>query len=134
MTWLIFKTSAKKTWAWLRHNWKIPFLAAWSVIIFLMSRRNTEALKDVIESNKQAHREEVEAINKIHKQQIIKLKNLQEQYEETISRLEKQFEKENRELSEKHVEDVKEIVIESKGNPEKIIRKIENDFGIKFKN
>ena len=27
-----------------------------------------------------------------------------------------------------------EIVIKSKGNPEEIIRKIENDFGIKFKN
>ena len=50
-----------------------------------------------------------------------------------VIKLEKEFENQNKKLSKKHIKDVKEIVIKSKGNPEEIIRKIENDFGIKFK-
>ena len=133
VTWLVFKSGIEKAWVWLKHNWKVPLLVAWSLGIYILSRRNTQAIKDVLDSSKKAHREEVEAINRIHKDEILKLKNLQKEYKDTISKLEKKFEEENRELSEKHAEDVKEIVIKSRGNPEEIIRKIENDFGIKFK-
>ena len=133
MTWLVVKAALKKVYVWLKHNWKVPLLIAWSLFIFIASRRNTEALKGVLEANKKAHREEIDILNKSHREEIIKLKNLQQQYEDTILELEKEFEVQNRKLSEKHIEDVKEIVIKSRGNPEEIIRKIENDFGIKFK-
>ena len=133
MTWLLFKTWTSKSWSWLKHNWKIPLLVVWSVMVYIFSRRNTEALKQVLELNKKSHREEIEAINRAHKDEIIKLRNLQLKYRDTISKLEKEFDIQNKELSEKHIEDVKEIVIKSKGNPNEIIRKIEDDFGIKFK-
>ena len=133
MTWLFFKTWASKSWSWLKHNWKIPLLLAWSVMVFIFSRRNSEALQQVIELNKESHKQEIEAINRAHKDEIIKLRNLQLKYKDAISKLQKEFDKQNEELSEKHIEDVKEIVIKSKGNPEEIIRKIEDDFGIKFK-
>lgn len=133
VTWLVFKSGIEKAWVWLKHNWKIPFLVVWSLGIYILSRRNTEAIKDVLESNKRSHREEVETLNRAHKDEILKLKNLQKEYKDTIFKLEKKFKEENRKLSKKHAEDVKEIVIKSKGNPEEIIRKIENDFGIKFK-
>jgi len=134
MKWLLFKTGVKKSWTWLKHNWKVPLTIAWSVFIYILSRRNTDALKQVIESNKKAHREEVEIINRTHREEMMNLKNLQSRYKDTILKLEKQFEKEKKELSKKQIEEVKEIVIQSKGNPEIIKRKIENDFGIKFKN
>ena len=133
MTWVVVKSGLKKAYVWLKYNWKVPLLIAWSLFIFIVSRRNTEAMKGVLEANKKAHREEIDILNKSHREEIIKLKNLQQQYEDTILELEKEFEVQNRKLSEKHIEDVKEIVIKSRGNPEEIIRKIENDFGIKFK-
>ena len=134
MTWLVVKTGLKKAYVWLKYNWKVPLLIAWSLFIFIASRRNTEALKGVLEANKKAHREEIDILNKSHKEEIIKLKSLQQQYKDTILKLEKEFEIQNRKLSEKHIEEVKSIVIKSKGNPQEIIRKIENDFNIKFKN
>lgn len=134
MTWLLFKTWFKKSWVWVKHNWKIPLVVVWSITIFIFSRRNSDALKEVIETNKRAHKEEIDTINRIHKDEILKLKNLQKEYKDVISNLEKEFEAQNKQLSEKHIEEVKKIVIKSKGNPEQIIRKIENDFGIKFKN
>jgi len=133
MSWLVFKTGALKTWSWLKHNWKIPLVILWSIIVFIFSRRNSAALKQVIELNKNAHKEEIETINRLHREEIIKLKKLQSQYKSTIIKLEKEFKDQNKELSKKHIEDVKKIVIQSKGNPEEIIKKIENDFGIKFK-
>ena len=89
MTWLIFKTSIKKSWSWLKHNWKIPLVVALSTLIYLLSRRNSDALKEVIELNKKAHREEVEIINRAHKEELIKLTNLQKQYRDTILKLHK---------------------------------------------
>ena len=133
MQWLLIKTTLKKSWVWLKHNWKIPFLLVWSILIYVLSRRNTSALKEVLETNKQAHREEVETLNRIHREELLRLRNLQVEYKDTISKLEREFETQNKKLSQKQIEDVKEIVIKSKGRPEEIIRKIENDFGIKFK-
>ena len=69
----------------------------------------------------------------MHKDEILRLKGLQEQYVKTIQELEGKFKAQEKQLSKKQVEDVKDIVIKSKGNPEEIKRKIEDEFGIKFK-
>ena len=107
-------------------------MVAWTIITVILSRRNTDALKDVIDAKQKSHKQEVETLKKIHKDEVLKMKNLQDEYVRTIQQLEKRFEEQNQKLSEKHVEDVKEIVIKSKGNPEAIKKKIENEFGIKF--
>ena len=133
MQWLVIKTSLKKSWVWLKHNWKVPLLVVWSILIYVLSRKNAEALEEVIQTNKESHRKEVEALNRLHREELIKLRNLQAEYRDTISKLEEKFAEQNKKLSEKQIEDVKEIVLKSKGKPEEIIRKIENDFGIKFK-
>ena len=73
-------------------------------------------------------------LKRIHRDEVLKLKDLQQEYLQTLEELEKKFKEQNQQLSEKHVEDVKKIVIKSKGNPEEIKRKIENEFGIKFTN
>lgn len=134
MSWLAFKLFIKKSWSFLKEHWQIPFMLAWTIITVILARRNTDALKDVISAKQESHKKEIETLNKIHKEEVLKLKNVQAEYIRTIEALEAKFEEENKTLSKKHVEDVKEIVIKSKGNPEEIKRKIENEFGIKFRN
>jgi hypothetical protein len=134
MQWAVIKITLKKAWVWLKTYWQVPFLLAWTLVIYLFARRNTDALLQVLEIKKQSHKEEVEALNKSHKDEILKLKGIQAEYLKTIEQLESKFEEQQRKLSEKQVEHVKEVVIKSKGNPEEIKRKIENEFGIKFKN
>ena len=133
MTWVLIKEYAKKSWNWLKTHWQAPFLVVWSIIIFLFTRRNTDALIDVIEAKETSHKKEVEALKKSHKDEILKLKGLQAEYMKTIKELEENFDQQKKELSRKQVEDVKQIVIKSKGNPEEIKKKIEDEFGIKFK-
>lgn len=134
MTWVLVKEYVEKSWAWLKANWQVPFLLVWSIIVYLFTRRNTDALLEVIETKDQSHKKEIEALQRSHKDEILKLKGLQAEYIKTIKELEESFEQQKRALSEKQVEDVKQIVIKSKGNPEEIKRKIEDEFGIKFKN
>ena len=90
-------------------------MIAWTIVTVIFARRNTEALKDVISAKQQSHKREVELLK-------------------SAQALERKFDEQNKQLSEKQAEDVKEIVIKSKGNPEEIKRKIENEFGITFVN
>ena len=83
ITWTVFKTAAKKTWLWVKYNWKIPLLIFWSVLVYVLARRNTDALKDVIDSNKRAHKEEVDLLNQAHKDELLRLRKLQIDYKDT---------------------------------------------------
>ena len=133
MTWILVKEYFEKSWIWLKTHWQVPFLVVWSIAVYLCTRKNTDALLDVIEAKETSHKKEVEALKRSHKDEILKLRGLQAEYVKTIKELEANFEQQKRELSKKQVEDVKQIVIKSKGNPEEIKRKIENEFGIRFK-
>ena len=133
MSWLAVKLFFKRAWSFLKEYWQLPFIAAWTIVTVILSRRNTEALKEVISAKQKSHKKEVESLKRIHKDEVLKLKNLQKEYLKTVEELQIKFDKQNQNLSEKHVEDIKKIVIKSKGNPEEIKRKIENEFGIKFK-
>lgn len=132
MSWLAIKLSIKQAWSFLKEHWQIPFMLVWTIVTVVLARRNSEALKDVIDAKQQSHKKEVETLKRLHKDEVLKLKNLQQEYVKTIQQLEQKFKEQDQELSEKHTEDVKEIVIKSKGNPEAIKRKIEDEFGIKF--
>ena len=134
MSWLATKLFFKRAWSFLKEYWQIPFMVIWTIVTMILSRRNTDALKDVIDAKQKSHKKEIEELKSSHRDQILKMKSLQSEYIKTIEQLEKEFKQQDQELSEKHVEDIKEIVIKSKGNPEAIKRKIENEFGIKFKN
>ena len=134
MSWIATKLFFKKVWIFLKEYWQIPFMFLWTLITVVLTRRNTEALQEVLSVRQKSHRKEVETLERVHNKEIEKLKGIQEGYLKTIEDLESKFKEQNIELSKKQVEDVKKIVIKSKGNPEEIIRKIENEFGIKFKN
>ena len=134
MTWLVTKAFFKRAWLFLKENWQIPFLLVWTLVTVLLTRRNTDALLQVIEVKQDSHKKQLEALRKSHRAEELKLQGSQDQYLQTIEDLSEKFKKQDRQLSQKHVEDVKEIVIKSRGNPEEIKRKIENDFNIRFKN
>lgn len=133
MTWLATKEFFKRAWIWIKTYWQVPFLILWTVLVYILTRRNTDALVEVLRIKEDSHKREIEILNKAHKDELIKLKGLQVEYIKTIEDLERKFEQRKETLSEKHIEDVKDIVLESKGNPQEIKKKIEDEFGIKFK-
>jgi len=132
MTWLLFKKSASQTWSWLRTHWQIPFLISWSILIWILARRNTEAIMEVIEAKKESHKRQVEVLKSSHRDELLKVGNLIKEYESSLSRVEDEFRKKEKKLSEAQKNEIKSVVIKSKGNTDEIKKRIEEEFGIKF--
>ena len=132
MNWLLFKTTVKKVYLWLKQHWQIPFLVIWSVLIWVMARRNTDALIEVIEAKKDSYKKQIEVLKKTHNDELLKREELVEEYEKTLENVEEKFLEDKQELTEKQKNDIKKVIIKSKGNPDEIRAKIEEQFGFNF--
>ncbi len=132
MSWLLFKTTVLKIWSWLREHWQIPFLLVWTVLVYILTRRNTDAMMEVIEAKRDSYRKQLEILKSTHNNEILKRNNLSEKYVETLEEIEIKFKEKEEELTEIQKEEIKEVVIKSKGNPEEIRRRIEKEFGFRY--
>ncbi len=56
MTWLATKLFFKKTWSFLKEYWQIPFIFLWTLATIVLTRRNTDVLKEVISAKQQSHK------------------------------------------------------------------------------
>tara|TARA_B100000214_G_scaffold53891_2_gene34343 strand:- start:4728 stop:5132 length:405 start_codon:yes stop_codon:yes gene_type:complete len=129
MSWILFKTSLKKSYLWLKEHWQIPFLVVWTVIVYVLTRRNTDALLEVVEAKRDSYKEQVEILRKSHNDEILKRNKLSAKYDRAITLLEEEFKKDKKKLTESQKNDIKEVVIKSKGNSNEIKRKIQEEFG-----
>ena len=134
ISWILVKTTSAKLWSWLKHNWQIPGLLIWTVFIYIFASKNTIALKEVIKIKKDSHRREVEALNKAHNKEVLELRGLQDEYMRTIAKLKQEFALRKTQLNERQEDDIRRVVVESKGDPARIKKRIEDEFGIVFKN
>ena len=132
MTWILFKSYFKKSWLWLKEHWQLPFLLVWSIGIYILTRRNTDALLEVMEAKKESYRKQVEVLRSTHNDEILKRDMLTEEYDSTLKKVKEVYDSEDAKLSEKHKNEIKEVIIKSKGDPSEIKRRIEKEFGIKF--
>tara|TARA_B100000287_G_scaffold217522_1_gene205173 strand:- start:333 stop:734 length:402 start_codon:yes stop_codon:yes gene_type:complete len=132
MSWIIVKTFLKKSFLWLKQHWQIPFLVLWTVVVWVIARRNTSALVEVMEAKRASYKEQVEILRKSHNDEILKRNELIEHYEMTLVKIEEEFEKREEQLSEEQKNNIKEVVVKSKGNSDEIKKKIEEEFGIEF--
>ena len=122
----------KKVWTWLRAHWQIPFLVVWSLGIWILTRRNVAAMTDVMKAKNESYKKQLQILKTTHNDEILKRDNLIKEYDESLRRIDEEFKKKQKDLSEEQVNDVKEVVIKSKGNPDEIRKRIEKEFGFKF--
>ena len=132
MTWLASKTTSARVWIWLKEHWQLPFLAIWTVLVYILTRRNSDALVEVIEAMRDSYKKQLEVLRKSHNDEILKRDGLTKKYEAALESLEREFEKKEKSLSESQKESIKEVVVKSKGNPDEIKKRIEEEFGLKF--
>ena len=115
---------------WLRENWKIPFLVIWSIVIWAISRRNAEAALDVLAARKESYEKQIVSLKENHKKELNQRDLLVKQYHQTIKELEEKYAKKNVILSKRQKERVKQVVEETKGNPDAVKQRIEELFNI----
>lgn len=128
LTWLATKAFLKKVWTWLKHNWYIPAILIYTLVLWVLFRRKDEALK-VLEIRSESYEAQIEAINKAHTEEIKKRDEILEKYSETVKKLEEDFNKNNQELDEKKKKDVKELVEKYYNDPDTLAKMISDKFG-----
>ena len=119
----------KLFWAGLKKNWKLALLAVWSVVIWLVSRKNAQGAIDAMKANKESYEAQIDSLKREHKIEKERLEQLNLKYRETIATIEKKYDIKEKELSKEKKKRVKEIVEKAKDNPDEINKKIENLFG-----
>ena len=129
MSWLLFKTTLKKCYIWLKEYWQIPFMILWTVLVYVMTRRNTDALMEVIETRKESYKKQIEVLKKSHYDELLKRDELLLLYQDAIKKIEDDYRLKKIELTKSQKNEIKKIVVKSKGNPDEIKKKIQDQFG-----
>ena len=124
---MIFKI--RMAWAWIKQNWKAAALAVWSVLIWFVSRKNSQGAIDVMNANKESYEAQIKSLKDQHKIEVQKREELHLKYQETLAKIEEKYKKKKEELSKVEKKKVKEIVQKAKDNPDEINKKIEDLFG-----
>lgn len=119
----------KLLWASFKKNWKLVLLAIWSVVVWLVSRKNAQGAIDAMKANKESYESQITSLKQEHKIEKEKLEQLNLKYRETIAKIEEKYDIKEKELSREKKKRVKQIIEKAKDNPDEINKKIENLFG-----
>jgi len=121
LTWLATKASLKKIWVWLKHNWYVPAVIIYTLILWIFFRRKDKAL-EVLEIRSESYKKQIEAINEIHKEENEKKDKILEKYGKILKELEEQYEKDSLELSEEKKKEIKDLVEEYDEKPDELAK------------
>jgi hypothetical protein len=122
----------KTAWAWLKTHWQVPFLLIWTIVVWVLTRRNSDAIIEVLEAKKESYEKQIKVINETHADELLRRDKLLDQYNDTIRKIEEEWKLGKLKITKKQQEDIKKFVIDSKGNPDEIKKKIEDAFGFTY--
>jgi flagellar biosynthesis/type III secretory pathway M-ring protein FliF/YscJ len=128
---LTIKTFFKKAWVWLKHNWKVPLIVLYTIVLWLFFRRRDKA-REVLEVRAESYEAQIEVINKAHTEEIKKRDQVLKQYVDIISQLEKEYAEKKKDLDKKKKKEVKELVEKYYNKPDDLAREIAEKFGLEY--
>jgi flagellar biosynthesis/type III secretory pathway M-ring protein FliF/YscJ len=132
MTWLTLVLYSKKIWVWCKHHWKILALALWTLVVFLIARKNVRAYKKVLDTTIENYKKEVEVLENSHKEEIRKRDEAIKRHNDDIKKLEEKYAGDKEELDVKKRSRYLELVKMYKSDPESINKILEEEFGFKY--
>jgi len=131
MTLLAFRTIVKKTWVWLKHNWYVPAVIAYTLVLWLLFRNKTEAM-DILELRANSYRDQIRAIEDAHQKELKERDEILKKYNVVLEQLEKDYEEKNIKLDKKKKEDIKRIVEDYNDRPDDLARVLANKYGLEY--
>ena len=132
MTWLTLVLYSKKIWVWCKHHWKILALALWTLVVFLIARKNVRAYKKVLDTTIENYKKEVEVLENSHKEEIRKRDEAIRKHNDDIKKLEEKYAGDKEELDVKKRSRYLELVKMYDTDPESINKILEEEFGFKY--
>ena len=131
MTLLAIKTFFKKAWVWLKHNWKVPLIILYTLVLWLFFRRKDAAYL-VLEERSKSYQAQIEVINQNHKEELEKRNKVIEKYTVLISQLENQYAADNKELDAAKKKEIKDIVEKHYNDPDALARMLAEKYGLTY--
>jgi hypothetical protein len=131
MTLLAFRTIVKKTWVWLKHNWYVPAVIAYTLVLWLLFRNKTEAM-DILELRANSYKDQIRAIEDAHQKELKERDEILKRYNAVLEKLEKDYEEKNIKLDKKKKEDIKRIVEDYNDRPDDLARVLANKYGLEY--
>ena len=113
MSWLTWEASglfAKKAWIWCKHHWKIIALVVWTIIIWVVSRKNGQVALKVLDAARKSYHAEIDAVNKTHEDEIERRDKAIEQYNSVLSSIHENYEESKDQLTFEKRARIKELV------------------------
>ena len=132
MTWLTFVLYSKKVWVWCKHHWKILAIALWTLIVFLIARKNVRAYKKVLDTTIQNYKKEVDVLENSHRQEIEKRNEAIKKHNEDIKKLEEKYAGDKHQLDVQKRSRYLELVKMYDADPENINKILQEEFGFKY--
>tara|TARA_R110000824_G_scaffold8737_3_gene39588 strand:- start:53300 stop:53704 length:405 start_codon:yes stop_codon:yes gene_type:complete len=131
LSFLTAKTALKKSWTWIKHNWYVPAVLIYTLILWLFFRRKDKAL-EVLQIRSDSYRKQIDAINEIHGKEVEKKNKILEKYGTILKELEEKYEKDNLELDSKKKEEVKKLVEEYNEKPAELAKLLAEKYGLEY--
>ena len=121
-----------KAWVWTKHHWKIVAISAWTLFVWLMSRKNVAMYKKILENTIDNYKKEMEVLQNSNEKEKEQTQEALKLRDESLARLEKEFENREETLSLDKRARYLELLETLSDNPEEANRAIEEEFGFKY--
>lgn len=115
-------------WNFLKKYWWIFLLGG----VFLYFRHQNSSLEDIIKVKTETYDKQIQVIQEIHKQEIEQRENLLKENKLKLEEIEKNYKDQTALLEAEKKKKIKIIVMNFQTNPEKVIKQMENTFGLRF--
>ena len=131
LTLLTIKSALKKTWIWLKHNWYVPAVIVYTLVLWFLFRDKTKAL-EVLEIRSKSYESQIKTIEDSHKKEIEARDQILENYNNILSQLEKDYEEKNMKLDKKKKQEIKKMVKEFNDRPDDLAKTLAEKFGLEY--
>ena len=131
LTLLTLKSALKKTWTWLRHNWYVPAVIVYTLVLWFLFKNKAGALK-VLEIRSKSYESQIKTIEEAHKKEIEARDQILKNYDNVLTQLEKDYEEKNMKLDTKKKKEIKKIVKEFNERPDDLAKILAERYGINY--
>ena len=118
-----------KIFAFLKAYWYVPIAIIVSIILIFVFRKKNIDVWDILENATSSHEKELNAISKIEDDKQKKTEQLHKDYQIQIANIESQFIKEKQELDSQKKEDIANMVVKYRKNPDLMAKKLADKYG-----
>ena len=131
LTLLALKSTLKKTWTWLRHNWYVPAVVVYTLVLWFLFRNKTKAL-EVLEIRSKSYENQIKTIEEAHKKEIEARDKILKNYDNVLTQLEKDYEEKNMKLDIKKKKEIKKIVKQFNDRPDDLAKILAERYGLNY--